>query len=118
MDALLKRLAPDYLRRREIMKLRVSLVKNDAGREKLLEQAKERYEKEQMNEGAALDYAELLSANEMRRKAAEILVDAAARLPKSDRLEKEALRLLDRIGDEKGIQSFLEQRLKNDPRRI
>ena len=117
MDALLKRLAPNYHRRREIMKLRVGLVKTAADREKLLVQAKERYEKEPMNEGVALDYAELLSANEMRRKAAEVLVEASHRLVQSERLEKEALRLLDRIGDEKGMQSFLEERLKNDPRR-
>lgn len=117
MDALLKRLAPDYLRRREIMKLRVSLVKNDADRGRLISQAEARYEKEQMNEGVALDYAELLSANEMRKMAADVLVDSARRLPKSDRLEKEALRMLDRIGDEKRLQSFLEERLSAYPDR-
>ncbi|NOX99146.1 MAG: PQQ-binding-like beta-propeller repeat protein, partial [Verrucomicrobia bacterium] len=42
---------------------------------------------------------------------------ASKRLPASEQLEKEALRLLDRIGDEKGLLSFLEERLKNDPRR-
>ncbi len=114
MDVLLKRLAPDYRRRREIMKLRVSLVKNDVDRDKLIEQARLRYEREPLNEGAVLDYAELLSANEMRRKAAEVVVAGAGRLPKSEALEKEALSLLDRIGDEEGMLAFLQERLKGE----
>ena len=117
MDALLKRLAPDYRRRSEIMKLRMSLVENNAAREELLAQAKDRYGKEPMNEGAALDYGELLVASEMRRKAAEVLAEASRRLPKSERLEKETLELLDRIGDEKGMRVFLEERLEQDPKR-
>ncbi|MFK5920686.1 MAG: PQQ-binding-like beta-propeller repeat protein [Verrucomicrobiota bacterium] len=114
MDILLKRLAPDYHRRREIMKLRMSLVKNNADRDQLLEIAKLRYEKNPMNESAVLDYAELLSANEMRRRAAEVLVSAANRLPKSESLEKEALRLLDRLGDEAGMLLFLQKRLQGE----
>lgn len=112
MDGLLKRLAPDYHRRSEIMKLRVSLVKNGEGREHLLEQAKLRYEKQPLNESAVLEYAEVLSANEMRRKALEVLLAGARRLPESESLEKEALRWLDRLGDEKGLLVFLQERLK------
>lgn len=117
MDGLLKRLAPDYRRRGEITKLRMSLVKNNAAREELLERAKDRYGKEPLNEGAALDYSELLVASEMRGEAAEVLTEASKRLPKSERLEKEALELLDRIGDERGMRAFLEQRLAQDPKR-
>ncbi|MCF6314669.1 MAG: PQQ-binding-like beta-propeller repeat protein [Verrucomicrobiales bacterium] len=114
MDTLLKRLAPDYHRRSEIMKLRVSLVKNGAGRESLLEQTKLRYEKQPSNESAVLEYAEILSANEMRRKALQVLLAGARRLPKSESLEKEALHYLDRLGDEKGLLAFLQERLKGD----
>lgn len=111
LDGLLAKLAPDYWRRREIMSLRVNFLANDAEREAMLATAKAGWEANPASESAVLDYVELLAASELRRDAIKVLNDAAVVLPTSERLEAKTLELLERIGDERELEVYLEKRL-------
>lgn len=117
LDDLLGRLAPDHWRRSEIMSLRVNLMASDAERERMLSEARSRYEKSPENESAVLEYAEMLAASELRRDAVKVLTEAAGALPHSERIEGAAIELLERLGDEKGLANFLENRLALAPDR-
>ncbi len=117
LDALLKRVAPDYARRAEIVSRRVALLRTDAEREAMLKTARGAWEAARTSEAAALDLVELLIACELRLEALKVLREAAQALPQSERLEKATLSLLDRLGDERGVRDYLQQRLAAQPNR-
>ena len=81
LDALLKKVAPDYWRRSEIVSLRVNLLKTDASREAMLKAARDAFTANPRLESAVLDYAELLTASELRRDALKVLLESGERLP-------------------------------------
>ena len=111
LEALLERVAPDYARRPEIVSRRVGLVKSDAEREAMLKSARAAFAASPKSEAAALDLAELLVACELRLEALKVLRQAGEALPQSERLERAALTLLDRLGDERGVRDFIFPRL-------
>lgn len=117
LDALLGKTAPDYARRPEIVSRRVALLDTDAERAERLKAGREALAAQPSSEAAALDLGELLAACEMRGEALKVLREAAARMPQSERLEKAALGLLDRLGDERTMRDFLRERLAAQPGR-
>ncbi len=118
LDRLLGRLAADYWRRAEILHRRTALVKSDAERETMLAAARARWKAAPGDESAALEVAQLLTAFEFRREALDILLDAATRIPGSEKIEKTALELFDRLRDERGREAFLAARLRAAPDRL
>ena len=117
LDRLLSRLAADYWRRPEILHRRTSLVKTDAEREAMIDAARNRRKAAPGDENAALEVAQLLAAFEFRREALDILLDAAGRITGSEKIEKTALELFDRLRDERGRETFLADRLRTFPGR-
>ena len=113
LDALLGRIASDYARRSEIVSRRVGLVKSDAEREAMLKSARAVFEASPTSEAAALDLAELLVACELRVEALKVLRQAGKSLPQSERIERAALTLLDRLGDERAVRDFLTAKLES-----
>ncbi|HRQ89079.1 MAG TPA: hypothetical protein PLA50_09790, partial [Bacteroidia bacterium] len=118
LDTLLKRLAPDHWRRREILSLRLQVVATPEGRLKTIAAFKEAYLKNPDSESAVLDYAEVLTAGELRSEALDVLLEASARLPKSALLEAHSLELLDAGGDTRRYARYLSEKLENDPARL
>ena len=118
LDALLGTVAADYWRRAEIVSRRVNLLRTDAEREKMLGEARVRYESQPDSEAAALDFGELLVASELRRDALAVYQEASLRLPKSAALESAALELFDRVNDLRGARKYLELRLQEDAGRV
>ena len=117
LDRLLAKLAADYWRRPEILHRRTALVKTDAEREAMLATARARWKAAPGDESAALEVAQLLAAFEFRREALDILLDAARRIPGSEKIEKTALELFDRLRDERGRETFLAERQRTSPER-
>ena len=117
LDRLLAKLAADYWRRPEILHRRTALVKTDAEREAMLATARARWKAAPGDESAALEVAQLLAAFEFRREALDILLDAARRIPGSEKIEKTALELFDRLRDERGREAFLADRQRASPER-
>lgn len=117
LDRLLGRLAADYWRRPEILHRRTALVKSVVERERMLEAARGRWTAAPGNDGAALELAQLLAAFEFRREALGVLLDAAKRLPGSEKIEKAALDLFDLLRDERGREAFLAECLRHSPDR-
>ena len=117
LDRVLARLAADYWRRAEILHRRTALVKSDAERDAMLGAARARWKAAPGDESAALEVAQLLAAFEFRREALDLLLDAARRIPGSEKIEKTALELFDRLRDERGREAFLADRLRTSPDR-
>ena len=117
LDELLENVAADYFRRSEIVNRRVNLLRTDAAREKMLKDARARFEAEPQSESAALDLGELLVACELRRDALTVLLEASSRLPNSSRIEKVVLSLFDRLNDEIGSLEYLKERIGKYPER-
>ena len=117
LDRLLSRLTADYWRRPEILHRRTALVKTDAEREAMLAAARARWKAAPGDESAALEVAQLLAAFEFRREALDILLDASRRITGSEKIEKTALELFDRLRDERGREAFLADRLRDAPGR-
>lgn len=117
LDRLLAKLTADYWRRPEILHRRTSLVKTDAEREAMLDGARNRWKAAPGDESAALEVAQLLAAFEFRREALDILLDASRRIAGSEKIEKTALELFDRLRDERGREAFLAERLRASPGR-
>jgi len=117
LDRLLARLAADYWRRAEILHRRTALVKSDAEREAMLAAARARGQAAPGDESAVLELAQLLTAFEFRREALDGLIAAAQRIPGSEKIEKTALELFDRLRDERGREAFLAGRLRAAPDR-
>ena len=117
LDRVLARLAADYWRRAEILHRRTALVKSDAERDAMLGAARARWKAAPGDESAALEVSQLLAAFEFRREALDILLDAARRIPSSEKIEKTALELFDRLRDERGRETFLADRLRASPDR-
>jgi len=118
LDGLLENVAADYWRRPEIVNRRVNLLRTDAAREKMLKQARARFEAEPKSEAAALDLGELLIACELRRDALTALLEASENLPNSDRIEKAVILLFDRLNDEIGSREYLQARVEKYPERV
>jgi outer membrane protein assembly factor BamB len=117
LDRLLGRLAADYWRRPEILHRRTALVKTDAEREAMLGTARARWKAAPGDESATLEVAQLLAAFEFRREALDVLLDAAVRIPGSEKIEKTVLDLFDRLRDEHGREAFLAARQQAAPGR-
>ncbi|MCB1078989.1 MAG: hypothetical protein KDM64_14300, partial [Verrucomicrobiae bacterium] len=117
LDALLAKLAPDHWRRVEIIGLRVGLLTNEADRNRLLDEAKKRYEANPTAESGALEYAELLMAGQRKREALQVLKAATEALPESERVERQMLFLLDRLNDSKESAAYLSARVEKFPAR-
>ena len=117
LDRLLGRLAADYWRRAEILHRRTALVKSDAERESMLAAARVRRKAAPGDESAALELAQLLAAFEFRREALDVLTAAAGGIAGSEKIEKTALELFDRLRDERGREAFLADRLRAAPDR-
>lgn len=117
LDALLKKLAADHWRRREVMSLRISVMATTDERDAMLKSLRSDYEKNPGNETAILDYAELLVAAERRSEAMNLLVKSATDLPRSKVIEVRALELLEATSDYPAYRRFLEERLELDPER-
>ena len=115
---LLKKVAPDYWRRREIVTLRIHIVQSDSERENLLRLAREAFDEDKGQESLALDLSALLVASDLRREAIEVLAAALEASPHSAVIEKEALGLFDRLNDAHGSKSFLRKRLEASPDRL
>ena len=117
LDTLLSKLAPDYWRRVEIMRLRVGLLSSEADRRRLLEQARARYEKSSGSETSVLEYAELLAVSEQRREAVKLLQRETEALPESERIERRLLTLLEQLNDQKALREYLARRVELNPER-
>lgn len=118
LDALLETVAADYWRRPEIVSRRVNLLSTDAARETMLKAARKRFEAEPQSEAVALDLGELLVACELRRDALGVYLKASKNLPNSERIERSALELFDRLNDLRGSREFLLERLEKNPDRL
>lgn len=118
LDALLRKLAPDHWRRREILSLRMSLPTGEAEREALLSSFKKAHLANPQNERIVLDYAEALVAAEKRDEAVAFLLETSAALPKSGPIETRTLELLETSAADPVYARFLEDRLESDPGRL
>lgn len=118
LETLLKKLAPDHWRRREIMSLRVSILGSDEERKELLANLEEAYRKNPASESVILDYAEALVACENSAGAVKCLVDAMLVLPNSQLVESRLLELFETSPDSLSYSQFLEKRLETLPDRI
>ena len=83
----------------------------------MLHAARSAWEAGRNSEPAALDLTELLIACELRREALDVLMQAGKALPKSERLERATLTLLERLGDERAMRDYLDARVKEQPGR-
>jgi len=118
LETLLKKLAPDHWRRREILSLRVNILGSDEERKELLAILEEAYRKNPGSEAVILDYAEALVACERSADAVNRLVDALLVLPKSQLVETRLLELFESSPDTISYSRFLEKRLESFPDRI
>ena len=118
LDALLGRVAPDYWRRSQIVVERVHLLGSDAARGEVLRESRRRFEDNPGSEAAALDLAEVLVASELRKDALEVLLAASKKLPYSEPIERKTIEILDRLGDERSAQGYLEERIEAFPERL
>ena len=117
LDAVLKKLAPDHWKRREVMSLRVGVLATDEEREAMLKTLKKALKNDPASETAILDLAELLVAMERRTEAVELLVKSAELLPQSTTIESRAIDVLESVSDYDSYKAFLEQRLETNPER-
>lgn len=119
LESLLGRLAADYWRRGEILRLRVLVAGGEKERDELIARFRARYEATTPpQEGLVLEFAGLLEAAERRRQAVAVLKQAAADLPESARVEQALIELLDRLGDERAALAFLRERTAAAPDRL
>lgn len=118
LETLLKKLAPDHWRRREIMSLRVNILATDEDRKELLATLEEAYRKNPGSEAVILDYAEALVASEKSKDAANLLVNGMEVLPNSVLVESRLLELFESGADAVSYSRFLERRLEAFPDRI
>ncbi len=117
LDAVLKKLAPDHWRRREVMSLRVGVLATDEERDKMLKTLERNLRDNPLDETAILDLAELLIAMERRSEAVDLLVRSAEILPQSQPIETRTVELLESVSDYAAYKTFLEQRLEVYPDR-
>lgn len=117
LDALIRRLAPDHWRRREILSLRVLVVGDGQEREEFLETLRNGWLSNPKSEVAALDYAEVLAAAELRDEAVEVLLQASREIPQSTLLEARVVDLLEILGDRIRLAAYLVERLDLAPDR-
>lgn len=117
LDAVLKKLAADHWRRREVMSLRVGVLATEEEREAMLKTLRRNFQKNPNSETAILDLAELLVAMERRSEAVDLLVQSAEVLPQSQIIESRAVDLLESVSDYGAYKTFLEQRLETNPER-
>lgn len=117
LDALLKKVAPDYWRRSELVSRRVNLLKTDAAREAMLKKVRAAYDANPASEAAVLDYSELLIACELRRDALNVLREAAKSGRVSERIEDALLGLFERLNDLHGARDYLKGRVAESPER-
>lgn len=117
LDAVLAKLAPDHWRRREIMNQRVNVLASPEEREAMLKQAEAKYKESPQSEAVIFDYAELLVASEKQADAAKLLVDSSAVLAESRAIEARALELLEEVNDNELYQTYLVERLEQQPDR-
>jgi len=117
LDTVLKKLAPDHWRRREVMSLRVGVLATDEEREAMLKTLQRSFKKDPASETAILDLTELLVAMERRSEAVELLVKSAEVLPQSTTIESRAIDILESVSDYGSYRKFLNQRLETNPER-
>ncbi|MEM6279784.1 MAG: hypothetical protein AAF733_09915, partial [Verrucomicrobiota bacterium] len=117
LDQLLSRLSGDHWRRREILSMRYSVVADEEERSQVIARFQKAYEENPEDETAALDYAEILSANERQSEAIRVVLSAASLLPSSNLIEDRALDLLEAANEPVVEEEFLESRLENNPER-
>lgn len=117
LDKLLKRLAADHWRRREILGLRFGVLATEEERNALLQRLESAWKAKDQSESAALDYAEALVAAERLDEAVAVLVEASAKLPKSILVENRTLELLEAFADREAYVRYLLSRLESAPER-
>jgi thioredoxin-like negative regulator of GroEL len=117
LDELLGKLAADYWRRREVLLLRLQVAGDAADRDRLIAEARKKWETAPSNEAEALSLADLLTAVQQKTEAATVLEKAANLSPQSRLLETRLLDLLSTTNQEARAIQFLDQRLTADPKR-
>ncbi|MHA3774365.1 outer membrane protein assembly factor BamB family protein [Verrucomicrobiota bacterium sgz303538] len=117
LDRLLGRLAADYWRRPEILHRRIALIKTNSEREAMVAAARKRWKAAPGSDSAALELSQLLAAFEFRREGLDVLLDASRSIAASEKIEKAALELFDRLRDERGREIYLAERIRIAPDR-
>ncbi|MDH3584265.1 MAG: hypothetical protein OER86_08620, partial [Phycisphaerae bacterium] len=117
LDRLLDKLTADYWQRPEIMRRRMALARDKPERQRLIEAARDRMRKSNYAEAAVLNLSELLAGFDQPQAALELLREAGSRRPQSVKIEKATLRLFDQLGEERGREQYLAQRIQDHPER-